>query len=397
MSGSSRSVGIYFACHALLATATMLLVVESPLVGAALASDPRLATLPAALQQVTTLAATYPASQLMARVGRRSGFSIGAVLGVLGGVVTAIAVLRESLSLFCAGTALVGAYVAFAPFYRFAAAESAGPDRRERALSWILSAGVLAALLGPWLARRTVDLWTTPFVGSFALLSAMALMALLALQFLQPQPPVAEPERRRVPLRAIASRRSFRVPAGAMIVASAVMVFMMTATPLAMASCHHGFDHTARVIQWHVVAMYAPSLVTGRLVTRFGASQITLAGLSLCAVAALVNASGTSVPVFHVGLLLLGLGWNLAYIGGTTLVSRGAPEERATVQGLTDLLVISAVSFASLLAGLVQQTAGWLFVNVVALPPLVLIGLAIAAHLRAERSQSLTAPPSSAS
>jgi MFS family permease len=162
-------------------------------------------------------------------------------------------------------------------------------------------------------------------------------------------------------------------------VAGAVMVFVMTATPLAMAGCHHGFDRTARVIQWHVVAMFAPSFATGRLVARFGAAEVALAGLCLCAAAALVNAAGTSVTEFQIGLVLLGLGWNLAYIGATTLLARAAPEERAAVQGLNDVLVFSAVSVASLLAGVVQQTAGWRLLNLSVLPPLALAGLVIAA------------------
>jgi MFS family permease len=166
-------------------------------------------------------------------------------------------------------------------------------------------------------------------------------------------------------------------------VAGAAMVVVMTATPLAMESCHHGFDHTAGVIQWHVLAMFAPSFLTGRLVARFGASQIALIGLALCASAALVNASGTSLPHFQIGLVLLGLGWNFAFIGATTVVARVAPEERATAQGLNDLLVFSAASLASLLAGAVQYWAGWRVLNLAVLPLVGVAGLAIALRMRA--------------
>jgi MFS family permease len=164
-------------------------------------------------------------------------------------------------------------------------------------------------------------------------------------------------------------------------VSGATMVFVMTATPLAMAGCHHGFDHTAGVIQWHVVAMFAPSFVTGRLVARAGAPAVVLAGLVLCAAAAAVNASDTSLFHFQIGLVLLGLGWNLAYIGVTTTLASAAPETRATVQGLNDLLVFSAVAVASLLAGVVEHAAGWRALNLAVLPVLGLVGLAIASRI----------------
>jgi MFS family permease len=155
-------------------------------------------------------------------------------------------------------------------------------------------------------------------------------------------------------------------------------VFVMTATPLAMAGCHHGFDRTAGVIQWHVVAMFAPSFVTGRVVARAGAPRVVLAGLVLCAAAAAVNASDTSLWHFQIGLVLLGLGWNLAFIGVTTTLASAAPEDRATVQGLNDLLVFSAVAIASLLAGVVEHAAGWRALNLAVLPVVAVVGVAVA-------------------
>jgi MFS family permease len=164
-------------------------------------------------------------------------------------------------------------------------------------------------------------------------------------------------------------------------------VFVMVATPLAMAGCHHGFDLTAHVIQWHVLAMFAPSFVTGRLVARFGATQTVIGGLLLCASAAVVNASGTSVTHFQIGLVLLGLGWNLAFLGVTTAIARMAPEDQPAAQGLNDLLVFCAVAIASLLAGVVEHTAGWRVLNLAVLPPLCLAGLALA------RQHVTPAPP----
>lgn len=381
----SRNIWLYFACQALVASNTSLLVAESAIVGALLAPDPRLATVPAALQQLITLLTTYPASRLMGRVGRRVGFSLGAVLGMAGGALATLAIVRGSFALFCAGIALVGGYVGFATYYRFAATESVEPARRERAVGWVMSAGVLAAFLGPWLAGKSKDVWSTEFAASYALLFAMALLALLLLQFLRVPPPQAT-ARASASMRDIARKPSYLIFIGAGVAASATMVFVMTATPLAMAGCHHSFGHTAQVIQWHVVAMFAPSFFTGRLVARFGAAQVVLAGLLLCALCAAVNASGTSLSHFHAGLVLLGLGWNLAFIGVTTMLSRAQPEERATVQGLNDLLAFSAVAVGSLLSGVIEHTAGWRAVNLSILPVLGLAALAISYRLRAERA-----------
>ena len=390
MIASSRKVAVYFACQALAASTTSLLVTASAIVGAALAPDPRLATLPAALQQLATFLTTYPASHVMARVGRRAGFSLGAVLGALGAVAATLGVMHGSFALFCAGTALIGGHAGFATFYRFAAAEAAAPERRERAVGWVMSAGVLAAFLGPWLATRTRNLWSAEFAAGCAALLAMALASLVLLQLSGGSAGPSAPAGRRASLREIARRPELVRFTAAAMVSGAAMVFVMTATPLAMAGCHHGFDRTATVIQWHVVAMFAPSFVTGRLVARAGVLPIVLAGLVLCAAAAAVNASGTSVAHFQIGLILLGLGWNFAYIGVTSTLARVAPEDRAAAQGLNDLLVFSAVAIASLLAGVVEHSAGWRALNLAVLPLVAVVGVALVApHVSPARRQRL--------
>ncbi len=381
----SRDTWLYFACQALVSTSNGLLVAASALVGASLAGDPRLATMPVALQHVATLLTAYPASHLMAAIGRRSGFSLGALAGMAGAALATAAVMRGSFALFCAGSFLVGCYLGFANFYRFAAVESAAPERRERALGWVMSSGVLAAFIGPWLASATRGAWSIEFAATYAALFIVAVLALLLLQLLRAPARVgALPD---PPGRARTAPASFAVAVAAGMVSNAAMVFVMTATPLAMSACHHAFDHTATVIQWHVVAMYAPSILTGRLVARLGAPRVVIAGLLLCAMAALVNASGTSVAHFCAGLVLLGLGWNLAFIGVTAMLAQAAPDRRATVQGLGDLMMFSAVALASLLAGVIQHVGGWPAVNLAILPPLALVALVIATRLRVDAGE----------
>lgn len=376
-----RNVALYFACQALVASTTSLLVATSAMVGAALAPDARLATLPATVQLVATFLATYPASQLMARLGRRAGFSIGAVLGVLGGGAAALAIAHRSFIGFCGGVALIGAYAGCASFYRFAAAESVPETRRDRALGWVMTAGVLAAFLGPWLAGETQG---SGFARSYVVVAAMAALALVLLQLAAPV--AAPPAARRV----LASSRYLIFTLAAMI-AGAAMVFVMTATPLAMAGCHHSYDHTTRVIQWHVVAMFAPSFVTGRLVERLGAVPVVLAGLALCAVAAVIHVTGDDVARFGAGLFTLGLGWNLAYIGVSATLAAVPPDERAAAQGMNDLLTFAAASLASLAAGVVEHEAGWFALNVAVLPV-----LAVTAAVFALRAHRAIAPPPAA-
>lgn len=390
MSRSSLNLSLYFVCQVLAVSSSSIMVTESSLVGARLATDLRLATLPAALLPLATLLTIFPAAQIMARVGRRAGFSVGAALGLLGGAIATLAILRASFALFCGGICCVGAYNGFATFYRFAATESVEPERREQALAWVMSAGVLAAVLGPWLANATQGVWSVAFAASYALLSAMALLALFCLQFLHVPALQAASMRTGVAAGALLRRPPFLLAAVAAMVAGSGMTFIMTAVPLAMSACHHGFESTALVIQWHVMAMFAPSFITGRLISRFGSQQVVLAGLLLFATCAVVHVSGTSVAHFWAGHILLGLGWNFAFLGATTLLSRAhAPEEQATAQGLNDVLVFSSVALSSLLVGAVQHTAGWRAVNLAILPPVAVVALAIAAHLRAERAAKL--------
>jgi len=372
---SSLNTYLYFVCQALAASTSGILVTESAMAGAELAGDPMLATLPVALQHLATLCANLPASQLMARVGRRAGFTLGAIFGMVGSAVATLALVRGSFALLCAGCTLVGGYLGFTSFYRFAAAEGAAAGARERALAWVMSAGVLAAFLGPWLARSTVHAWSARFAGSYALLFSLALVAALVLQLLR-SPPEGSAPPARPPDRDVAGP-TYRTAIAVGMVATAAMVFVMTATPLAMTACHHGFAETTYVIQWHVVAMYAPSFFTGRLVARFGASRIMVVGLLLCALSAAANMSGTSVAFFQLGLFLLGLGWNFAYVGMSATLAAAPPERRAGVQGLGELLVSVAVAAASLLAGIAQHGAGWQAVNLFILPPVALVTLAV--------------------
>jgi MFS family permease len=315
---------------------------------------------------------------LMAKVGRRAGFRLGAAVGVAGALLGAWATQLHSFALLCVGTFVLGIAAAFAQYYRFAAAEVAPDAFRSRAVSWVLSGGIIGAILGPEGSRFTKGLTAEPFVGSFLSLAVLAGLAFALIGLLQ-LPPAAE-------RRAVEPglwRRLLRRPQllGAVIsavVGYAVMLFLMTATPIAMHQCHHGFDDTARVIEWHVLGMFVPSFFTGSLIQRFGARHIIALGALLNLGCAAINLSGTSVTHFWIALVLLGVGWNFMFVGGTALLTTAATaDEQPLAQGINESLTLFANAVASGLAGYLLHRVGWQTMNYAALPFLLVCLLAL--------------------
>jgi MFS family permease len=371
---------------------TSTMIAEAALVGHLLAENKVYATLPLGAQQLAVLLTIVPASLLMARIGRRAGFSIGACFGIVGTSVATVAVFQGSFWLFCLGTALNGVHNGFAMFYRFAAVDGAGKAGHSKAISFVLAGGVLAALIGPELAKHTKDLFApVTFAGSFASLIVVALISLTILQFIRiPKPSEAERREAQRPLSVIVRQPAFVVAALGGMVAYGVMNFVMTATPLAMRLCGHSFESTASVIQWHVVAMFAPSFFTGHLIKRFGLPNVMAAGAVLMAVCVAINLSGETVVHFWVALALLGLGWNFMFVGATTLLTTTyRPAEKAKVQALNDLLVFGTVATTAFSAGAAHHTLGWAVLNFVASPAL-LVGFAATLWLARRRLAAAT-------
>jgi MFS family permease len=388
---TKRNVIVLALCQALMMIGSSTLIAEAALVGHMLAPDKILATLPLALQQLGAMSATFPASFLVKRIGRRGGFTVGTLFGITGTVIATFAVLTGSFWLFCAGTALNGVYNGFGLFYRFAAADGVAPNWRGKAISYVLAGGLIAAFVGPETAKLTKDLFAPiEFAGSFAALIGVAFLALLAVQLIDIAPPSAaerrEPGR---PLAQIASQPTFIVAALTSMVSWSSMTFLMTATPLAMIACGHGFDSAAFVIQWHIIAMYAPSFFTGHIINRLGVINIILLGAALEAAAAAANLSGLAVVHFWAGLVLLGLGWNFMFVGASTLLTETyRPAERAKAQATHDFLMFGLVMLAALSSGAMQHLFGWATLNVGVLP---FIGLVVIATLWLRRRRQLVA------
>lgn len=380
MHSAKRNVFLLAVCQATFNTGQALMLTAAPFIGLALAGDQSLATLPIAVQFGATLAMTWPAAFAMKHLGRRAGFMIGAVLAIAGSGLAAYAIGLSSFWLFCAGLALNGCFNGFATYFRFAAADAAGPDYRARAISYVLAGGVVAALLGPNLARYTADLSPhARFSGSYVALIGVYLVTLVTLSFVDiPKPTAEERAARGRPLAVIARAPAFGVAVLGAMVAYAVMNLVMTATPLAMHAHHYAFSDASFIIEWHMLAMFTPSFFTGRLIGRFGAVPLMQWGAALCAICVGVNLSTTALWGFWLALVALGLGWNFLFIGATTLLTETyAPEERAKVQALNDFLVLSITTVTAFSSGPLHHHAGWATINTVVIPLIVAIAAAL--------------------
>jgi MFS family permease len=316
----------------------------------------------------------------MARVGRRGGFWTGAAVGIAGAGVAAFAIFVGSFALFCVGTLLIGANTGFVQQYRFAASEAADDAFRSKAISLVLAGGVVSGLFGPETAIWSRDLFApVAFAGCYAMIAALALAsaALLCLVRL-PKPPAPALRGGGRPLVEIATQPLFIVAALAGMVGYGVMSAVMTATPIAMLGCGFTFPDAAFVIQWHTLGMYAPSFFTGHLIGRFGVTSILLAGAGLLLACGAINLACMGELNFWSALVLLGIGWNFLFVGATTLLTRCyAANEKAKVQALNDFLIFGTVAVASFASGAVLTGFGWSTVQLVALPPVAAVALAV--------------------
>jgi predicted MFS family arabinose efflux permease len=348
------------------------------IVGYQLAENKALATLPVSMINLGIAAGVIPAAILMRKAGRRTAYMVGAMAGVLSGCVAAAAISREVFWLFCLGTFIAGIYGAFVQSYRFAAVDSATESFKAKAISWVMIGGLAAAIIGPQSVNLTRDLTpATPFAASFLAQSVLALLAILVVSRLQAPPPLPPGEYKGRPLGEIMRQPRFMAAVIAALVTYGLMSFVMTAAPLAMIGCGHSVSDATNGISLHILAMFGPSFFTAKLIERFGKSAVTIAGLLLISVSAVVGLSGLTVAHFWVTLVLLGVGWNFGFIGATALVTDTyRPEERIKVQAANDFLVFGSTATASLMSGKLLSLSGWDAVNWLVFPP-VTVALAL--------------------
>jgi len=348
-----------------------VLVATAGIVGTMLAPDKSLATLPISIYVLGMWMGTLPLGALARRLGRRDALQIGTVCGVLTGLICCVAVLQGSFLLLNVGAVFSGLYASAHQSYRFAAADTASEAFRPKAISWVLFGGVVASVVGPQLVIVTQDLWPPYlFAATYIGQAALALISAGVLMFMNiPKPPARSAAGDGRPLGEIAKQPRFVVAVACGVATYSMMNLVMTSAPLAMVMCNHSVTDATLGLQWHVLGMYAPSFATGALMSRFGLERITGAGLALIIVSAVIGIAGISLWHFWIALALLGVGWNFAFIGATTMVTHcHRPNERNKVQAFNDFLVFGSMAIGSFSSGALLVSFGWSMVNGVVFP-----------------------------
>ena len=370
---ANPTISLLFAAQALYWCCAMIGITLTALIGLQLAPSNALATLPLAMLVIGNLLSVQPLSLFMQRHGRRSGFLLGAACGITGGVFSALAISLESFALFCLAALPIGAYQASAMYYRFAAQDAVDEQHRGRATAYVLGGGVCAALIAPALAIWARNALPVPFTGAYLLIAVLAGLGLL-LAWQLPQSRASAAVRYDFALtRALLGRPIIRAALLTTAIGHGLMFLVMNATPLAMSLCGLSLEISAEVIRWHMLGMFLPAFVAGPLVDRLGATRMALLGCAVLALSAAVALSGLNQWFFLFSSFLLGLGWNLMLVSGSTLLAAGhSADERGQAQGLMELgngLVAACASFASgaLIIGL-----GWSALNIAMLPLLAI-------------------------
>ncbi len=386
----NRNLSLLAICVSLMMSSTSLIVTTAALVGFALATDKSLSTLPLAAQFIGTMFASIPAAMLMQWLGRKTTFMLSTLFGISGGTLGYLAIINHQFWLFVLATLLVGIFQGFGNYMRYAAAESVAISVKSKAISFVMLGGILAAVVGPNLAKYSRE-WIqgAEFAGSYASVIGLYIIMLFVLSFLRfddKNDSSQEDEDKKTsqkrdtgrPLLQIIKQPKYIVAVLSGMFGYGVMSFVMTATPLAMNQSAFLFNDTALVIQWHVLAMFAPSFISGNLITRFGLIKVMVSGVIFGLICIGINLLGTSIWHFLIALMCLGISWNFLFVGATTMVTDTyRPIEKNKSQAFNDFAVFSTVTVASLSAGALQNTFGWQMVNIGALPLLLIILLAL--------------------
>ncbi len=377
----NRNLWLLTLCQGLLLTNNVAFIAINGLVGLRLAPEGWMATLPVMGYVVGAALATPVVAKVQARWGRRTSFQTGLAVACISALIAVWAIERQLFWGVVGATVLAGYYSANGQLYRFAAAELAAPQARERAVSWVLAGGLFGAVLGPYLAAHSRDLLDLPFAGAYLALAAVALLSMVlmaGIEFapLEPAPaPTAQAPAGGRSLRELLRQPVFLVACLAAALGYGVMNLLMAATPLAMQQCGMGFGDTAWVLQWHVVGMFAPGFFTGDLIKRWGALPVMALGVLLNAACIVVALTGVELMQFTSALFLLGVGWNFLFTGSTSLsLAAYRPEEKDRAQGLINFFVFGVMAFSSFASGALVTTQGWWWLNAGSLVPVALTG-----------------------
>lgn len=360
--------------QALAGANAVIIFATGSIVGDQLAPDKSLATLPITIFVIGMAACILPAGVIARRYGRRAAFLTGTACGVAAGLIAALAVLIASFWVFCLATFFGGAYAAVVLSFRFAAADAVDPEKKARALSFVMAGGVLAGVVGPQMVTHTMYLWPSQmFVATFiAQAVAAALSAIVLVGIKLPMPTVEEVTGGGRPLSLIIRQPLFMTAIICGAVSYSLMNFLMTAAPLAMRMGGHSQESANLGLQWHVIAMYAPSFFTGRLITRYGVNNIVMLGLLLLGLSIVAGLMGGELVHYWSSLILLGIGWNFGFVGASAMVLEcHSPEEKTRVQSFNDFIIFGTMAIGSFVSGSLLASYDWDRVLWVSFAPLV--------------------------
>jgi len=390
---AKRNIFLLIACQSLLFINNTTMIAVHGLAGLLLAPNAAMATLPVTSYVIGSALATAPIARMMKAYGRKVGFTVGTLFGMIGVMLCAAGVYYRMFALLCLGAGIVGVYNACGQLYRFAAADVAAPGLKERAISLVLAGGIVGGVVGPNLTSYSKDWLSVTYAGSYASLVVFAILSLIVIQFIRfPAQTAAEKAGGGRPLSEIMRQPVFIVACMGAVVGYGVMNLLMTATPIAMQTCKHPFSDAVLVLEWHVIGMFLPSFFTGSLIKRFGVLNIMFIGAMLMFGCVGIALSGIEVHNFLIALMLLGVGWNFLFIGGTTLLTETyRPEEKTKAQGANDFMIFITMATSSFSSGALVTTRGWDMLNYGALPFLVIVSCAILWLARQRRAAAAAA------
>ena len=375
----NRNFSLILCGNILLGAAMPMLIILGALAGGYLAPVQWMATLPPTVQLIVGVAVATPISLFMGKYGRRAGFMLAACLTIAGGALGAYAMIHQSFSLLCISHIILGAGLICVNYFRFAAADVVDDQHKAQAMSVAIASGLVAALVGPQLFSGLKDLLAPiPFAGAYIGIVALGTLGIIPVAALRIPHDITKPTRLNRNKIAILRENPRVVTAIAVAAfAHAIMIFLMIPTPLAMVGCGLGEDQAADVIRWHVVAMFAPGLITGKLIQKYGSTQIAISGLILLLIAAMIPLTGKTPFQFYAALIALGVGWNFGFVGGTYMLQTALrPEERPLIQGINDMILAICAALASLASGVIFAVHGWAILATVAVG---LVGFGIVA------------------
>jgi len=360
-------------------TANIITVFLSGIVGSQITSIKSLSTLPTALSVLGTAIFTIIAAKIMGKIGRRLGFILGSLVSSATCLLAVFSIIQQNFILFCISHLILGLGIAFAHQYRFAAAESVEKEKVPKAISTLMLAGIVSSFLGITLANYTKNLIPDYlYVGSYLLLAAFTFMPSIFFIFYKNNEKIKinfnnKYDGRKL-FEIILQPRFLQAIISAAF-AYAVMSFLMTATPLSMHVMEKmSLEDTGLVLQFHLVAMFLPSLITGHLIKKFGHSNIIYIGVLFYIVTIILALFEQTFTNYMVALIFLGLGWNFLFISGTSLVVLTyKEEEKFKAQGINDLIVFTVMALASLSAGIMLALTSWTTMNLLCIPFLILI------------------------